>query len=100
MDTTDEVNEEAPPIAWNIHREGRAWTDEEFPARADRLLGVDLEISEGKLFWSDEERLLIAGMLLENLGMDAVVRLGDLHRWKESIATAEREASGARSTPA
>ena len=91
MDEMNDTNEEAPPIAWQIRREGRAWTAEEFPARANRLLGVDLEISEGKLFWSDKARLLILGMLLENLGMDAAVQLGDLSRWKEAVATAEQQ---------
>jgi hypothetical protein len=91
MDEMNDTNEEAPPIAWDIRREGRAWTAEEFPARADRLLGVDIEISEGKLFGSEKTMLLILGMLLENLGIDAAVRLGDLSRWKEAIATAEQQ---------
>jgi hypothetical protein len=30
-------------------------------------------------------------MLLENVGLDAVVRLGDLALWKEAVAAAERE---------
>lgn len=91
MDEMNDTNAEAPPIAWNIRREGRAWTTEEFPECANRLLGVDLEISEGKLFGSEKDRLLILGMLLENLGMDAAVRLGDMSRWKEAVATAEQQ---------
>ena len=35
--------------------------------------------------------MLILGMLLENMGMDAVVRVGDMGRWKEAIAAVERE---------
>src|SRR5262245_414084 len=35
MNQKDETNEEAPPITWDIHREGRAWTAEEFRVRAD-----------------------------------------------------------------
>jgi hypothetical protein len=41
MNQKDDANEEAPPITWDIRREGRAWTAEEFTARADRLLGVE-----------------------------------------------------------
>lgn len=93
MEEKDEIIEQAPPIAWDIRREGRAWTAAEFPERANRLLGVDVEISGGRLFGSDETRLLILGMLLESVGMDAAVRLGELARWKEAVATAEREAS-------
>lgn len=87
----EDGDDEATPIAWDIHRGGRSWTPEEFTTRADRLVELKLEISKGKLFWSDETRMLILGMLLENMGMDAVVRLGDLARWKEAVAAVERE---------
>lgn len=87
----EDGDDEATPIVWDIRRVSRSWTPEEFTTRADRLLGVDLEVSKGKLFWSDETRMLILGMLLENMGMDAVVRLGDLARWKEAVAAVERE---------
>jgi hypothetical protein len=30
-------------------------------------------------------------MLLENVGVDAAVRLGDLNRWKEAITAAEKD---------
>jgi len=87
----------------SLTRSSASRTAEEFPARANRLLGVDLEISEGKLFGSEKDRLLILGMLLENLGMDAAVRLGDLSRWKEAVGTAEQQlgegASEERSPP-
>jgi len=55
------------------------------------LLVAELEVSGGKLFGSEKTRRLILAMLLENLGMDAVVRLGDLSRWKEAVAAVERE---------
>jgi hypothetical protein len=94
-----DTNEEAAPIAWDIHREGRPRTPEEFTTRAEQLLGVELEVSRGKLFGSEKTRRLILGMLLENVGMDAVVRLGDLARWKEAIAAIEREQQVTREAP-
>jgi hypothetical protein len=57
----DDENDEATPIAWNIRREGRGWTPEEFTVRADRLLGVEFEMSGGKLFGSEKTRRLILG---------------------------------------
>ena len=90
----EDGDDEATPILWDIRRGGRSWTPEEFTARADRLVELKLEISKGKLFWSDETRMLILGMLLENMGMDAVVRLGDVGRWKEAVAAVERERGG------
>jgi hypothetical protein len=32
---------------------------------------------QGKLFWNDDERLLVVGMLLENLGIEKVLSLLD-----------------------
>lgn len=40
----------------------------------------------GRLFSCDEERLMMVGLLLENLGLDGVMRLGDPHVWKEAAA--------------
>ena len=37
------------------------------------------------MFWTDEKRLNMLGLLLENVGMDAAVRLGDPALWKQAI---------------
>jgi hypothetical protein len=75
-------------IELDIRREGREWdADEalirirEFPARAEMI--------DGKFFWTEEERLTALGMLLENVGIDKAVRLGDPQLWKEAIAALE-----------
>lgn len=81
----DEDEEEVPAIVWDIHREGRPWTHEEFDVRADRLVELKLEISRGKLFWREETRRMVLAMLLENVGMDAAVRMGDPAQWKAAI---------------
>jgi len=65
---------------WDIRREGRAWSDEEFESRV-ALRPEKLEVWEGKLLFSDEERLDLLGLLLENVGADAAVRLGDRNVW-------------------
>ena len=82
-----EEDEEAPrpPIVWDIHREGRSWTADEFTVRADRLIELKFEIYRGRLFWNEETRRMVLGMLLENVGIDATVRMGDPARWKEAI---------------
>ena len=56
-----------------------------------KLCPEKIELIEGKLFWTDEERLNMLALLLENVGMDAAVRLGDPTRWKEALIAAERE---------
>jgi hypothetical protein len=41
---------------------------------------------DGQLLWSKEDRLLMLGMLLENVGVDAAVRLGKPKVWREAVA--------------
>ena len=45
-----------------------------------------IELIDGKLFWNDDVRLLMVGLLLENLGVDRVVKLGNPKAWKEAVA--------------
>jgi hypothetical protein len=70
---------------WDIRRDGRTWTGEE-GLRRYALTPERFELIEGKLFSSDEERRVLLGLLLENLGADAAVRLGDPHVWLEAIS--------------
>lgn len=72
---------------WDIRREGRKWTDEEFDRRLDQA-PEKIEFVGG-IFTSEEERLMVLAMLLENLGIDAAVRLGDPVNWKAAIAELE-----------
>ncbi len=78
-----------PDGNWNITRKGRTWeADEalprlrEFPAKA--------EMMDGKLFWSEEERLIALACLLENVGIDKAIHFGELELWKEAIADLEK----------
>jgi hypothetical protein len=81
------------PIAWNIRREGRRWSNEEFDQRIDQA-PEKIEYVNG-IFASERERLIVLGMLLENLGIDRVVRFGKLEDWKAAIADLEKKpASG------
>ncbi len=74
-----------PSVPWDIRRDGRAWTREEWVVR--RELGPEkIELSQGKLFWTDEDRLTMLALLLENVGVDRAVQLGDPRVWREAIA--------------
>lgn len=81
----------------NIGREGRAWTDEALE-RYERT-PEKIEMIGGKLFSSDEERLAMLGLLLENIGADAAVRLGDLSVWRAAVDSLEHELDERRSSP-
>jgi hypothetical protein len=79
------------PADWDIRREGRKWTKEE---SSRRLYQAPEKIEfVGGIFASERERLTVLAMLLENLGIDRVVRFGDLADWKAAIADLEQRTS-------
>jgi hypothetical protein len=73
---------------WDIRREGRRWTQEE----AERRIYQAPEKIEfaGGIFGSEDQRLTVLGMLLENLGIEKAIRFGNLDDWKAAIADLER----------
>lgn len=72
-------------VKWDIRREGRVWTGTEGMQRFN-LTPEKFEMYRGKLFWSDEDRVTLLGLLLENVGADQAVRLGDPAVWKAAVA--------------
>jgi hypothetical protein len=77
------------PSEWDIRREGRCWSREESQRR---MYQAPEEIEfVGGIFAGEKQRLLVLGMLLENLGIDKVVRFGNLADWKAAIADLERQ---------
>jgi len=44
-----------------------------------------IEMVRGKLFDSERDRLTMLALLLENVGIDKAVRLGDPRLWREAI---------------
>jgi hypothetical protein len=79
-----ESEEEVFRFGWDIQREGRSWKRGEVRARYE-LAPEKIELIEGKLFWSEEDRLAMLALLLENLGVDKAVRLGNSAVWREAI---------------
>jgi hypothetical protein len=77
------------PIDWNIRRDGRRWSHEEFDQRINQA-PEKIEYVDG-IFASDRERLIVLGMLLENLGIDKVIRFGRLDDWKTAIEDLEQK---------
>jgi hypothetical protein len=73
-----------PDVAWDIRREGRRWEGDEAMARF-ALTPEKFEMCEGKLFWSDAERVTLLGLLLENVGAGRAVRLGNPDVWRRAI---------------
>ena len=83
-------------IQWDIRRQGRDWQGDEIMARY-YLVPEKIELIRGRIFFDDEQRLRMLGLLLEQLGADAAVRLGDPQVWREAVGDllgAERTSSG------
>jgi hypothetical protein len=74
---------------WKVGREGRRWTKEESECRM-RQAPEKIEFVGG-IFANDSQRFIVLGMLLENLGIDKVIRFGNLEDWKAAIADLERQ---------
>lgn len=74
----------------DIRREGRGWSREEIERK---YLAADedpdapgrMELIDGKLYHSDAQRLTMLGWMLEMMGADAAVRLGDSEVWREAV---------------
>ena len=64
--------------------EGRAWG----PEGLSRYYMVPerIELIDGKLFWGEEERLTMLAHLLENVGVNQAVRIGDPGVWRAAVA--------------
>ena len=66
---------------FNIRREGGSIT-----GGCDTLLTVpSVEMTDGKLFNSDEDRLYVLSLLLESVGVDAAIRLAPRELWRQAL---------------
>jgi hypothetical protein len=67
---------------YEVRRDGHPIT-----GGAERLTTVPkLEMTRGKLFNSDEDRLHVLALLLESVGIDKAVRLGPPELWRAAVA--------------
>jgi len=73
------------PDDLEIGRAGRRWRGDEALERHG-LTPSKIELVEGMLFWSEEDRITMLALLLENVGIDRAVRLGSPELWREAVA--------------
>ena len=85
-------------MEFDIQRQGRKWTRTEIKQKYYELCPEKIELIEGKMFWTDEQRLNMLGLLLENVGMDAAVSLGDPALWKQAIDERLKSSPGQNSS--
>jgi hypothetical protein len=72
------------PTEWDIRREDRVWSHEEFNRRIYQA-PEKIEFTGG-IFTYEEDRLTVLAMLLENLGIDKAVQLGNIEDGKAAIS--------------
>ena len=75
---------------WQIENAGRAWCSGE---ALDRyfLAPEKIEMVDGRLFDTDEERETLLCLLLENIGADRAVQFGAASVWSAAIAKLEAQ---------
>lgn len=71
-------------IRFDIRKEGRTWDQDEALKRY-YLAPEKLELHEGKLLFSEEDRLILLGMLLENVGVRKAIQLCEPSIWREAL---------------
>lgn len=77
-------------MQWDIRREGRAWSGDEMRSRLE-LTPEHFEVFDGKMLFTDEDRLNLLGVVLEQVGIDDALRLAPKELWREALDSYERE---------
>jgi hypothetical protein len=73
--------------SWNIQRKGSAWPVGNVLERDGRIpAGARIEIHYGKLLFNDDDRMTLLALLLENVGIDNAVTLGNPEDWLDAAA--------------
>jgi hypothetical protein len=95
--TEEQWDDELPEFpGWDIGLEGRRWTVDHWLALGSAL-PEKFELIDGKLFWSERERLGMLAAMLEQVGLVAAVKLAPKELWLEALRRAE-EAPGSDSS--
>lgn len=83
----DAIDWDQPPEPgrFDIGLEGRRWNVDRFHA-LDDVLPEKFELIDGKLFWSERERLGLLGAMLEQVGLAKAVTLAPKELWLQALA--------------
>jgi hypothetical protein len=76
------------PDRFEIGLEGRLWTVDRWDSLGD-VLPEKFELIDGKLFWSERERMGMLAAMLEQMGLAKAVRLAPKALWLEALKQLE-----------
>ena len=69
---------------YDVTLAGRPWTSSEAQERFDQL-PLKPELIDGRLYFTEAERLKMLAALLEHCGAAAAVLIGDVDVWREAV---------------
>ena len=72
-------------MEFNIQRQGRKWSRTEVEKKYHQLCPEKIEMIEGKMFWTDEQRLNMLALLLEKGAAVSPTRFLTLRRPKVTV---------------
>jgi hypothetical protein len=76
------------PYPRPIGLEGARWTVDDWDALGS-MFPEKFELIDGKLFWSERERVGMLAAMLEQMGLVVAVRLAPRELWLEALRIAE-----------
>jgi hypothetical protein len=77
-------------MQWDIRREPRRWSDDEIRSRLE-LTPEHFEVFDGEMLSTEEDRVNLLGIMLEQVGIDAALRLAPKELWREALDAYEQE---------
>jgi hypothetical protein len=72
-------------VTWDIRRAGHAYAWGGEAMSRYEMTPEKTEMVAGKLYGTEEERLTMLALLLENVGADKAVRIGDPDIWRAAV---------------
>jgi hypothetical protein len=75
-------------VTWDIRRDGHAWGGEAMSRY--QMTPEKTEMLDGRLYATEEERLTMLALLLENVGADKAVGLGEASVWRAAVAALDK----------
>jgi hypothetical protein len=84
-------------VTWDIRRDGHAWGGEAMTRY--QMTPEKTEMIGGRLYGTEEERHTMLALLLENVGVDKAVRLGNPNIWRAAVAGLNDEREDQQTEP-
>jgi hypothetical protein len=76
-------------MQWDIRREGRPWSNDEIRSRLE-LTPEHFEVFDGWILFAEEDRCNLLRVVLEQVGIDAALRLAPKELWREALDADDR----------